>query len=141
MSGSAILDGLLANLKAASVFGENQVSTDYAVMESTAACCAVVSFTGFSASANTFGNEWAGAYSFAVDVKLKDTGDPTLLPRKILEVLDMVMASLQSDDTLQGTATGLDRVEVNRTPGDVEIAGGATWIPVDMQLHVQSWDG
>ena len=138
---SAIKDALITNLSAASVFGSANVSTTYEVLEMTSACCCVVSWQGYENRAMTFGNQRTEVWTFLLEAKVKDLGDPYQLTLNTFTVIDKLIATLKADDTLQGTAMGLGRVEANRTPGEAETVGGATWLPIDTLVEVMVWDG
>jgi hypothetical protein len=137
---SAIKDAAITNLSAASVIGGEQVSTNYSVMESTAACCAVVNVIGFVSNPMTFGNNRRGTATLLIEAKLKDTGDPVSLMNNTHSFMDKIIASLESDDTLQGTVEGIERIEATRDPNIAETIGGATWLPIDITVEMSWWD-
>lgn len=132
---SAIRDGVTTNLTAASVIGSGQVSTNYSVMESTSACCAVVNVINFVSEAMTFGNTRRGTVTILAELKLKDTGDHVTLMNNVPGLIDKVVGSLESDDTLQGTVDAIDRIEANWDPRIGEEIGGIVWIPVDLTVE------
>lgn len=138
---SAIKDGFVTTLSAASVLGSEQVSTNYAVMESTSACCCVVSFTGYENTAMTFGNDREEAWMFYLQGYLKDTGNPITLKNNVFAFTDKIIRALKDDDTVQGTAKGLGRVLISHDPEVAFVAGGATWLPVEFSVEVLTWDG
>lgn len=137
---SAIRDACVTNLSAASCIGPNQVSNNYAVMESVAACCAVVNVIGFISNPMTFGNNRRGTATILAELKLKDTGDPVTLMNNVPALTDKVIQSLESDDTLQGAVQGIERIEAVWDPNIAETIGGATWIPVDLTVECSWWD-
>jgi hypothetical protein len=139
-SASAIRDGCITNLLAASVIGPGQVSPNYAVMESTSACCGVVNVTGFVSEAMTFGNNREGTATILAELKLKDTGDPVSLIANVPGFIDKVIASLESDDTLQGTVKAIDRIEASWDPHVVETLGSVSWLPVDVLITAEWFD-
>lgn len=138
---SAIKDGFVTGLSAASVIGPEQVSTNYAVLESTSACCCVVSLTEYENEAMTFGNNREEVWTFFLQGYLKDTGNPITLKNNVFAFTDKIIAYLKSDDTIQGTANGLGRVTAIHDPEVALIVGGQTWLPVEFSVEVQSWDG
>jgi hypothetical protein len=138
---SALKDAFLTNLSAASVLGPGQVSTNYSVLESTSACCCVVAFRQYTGTAMAFGNPQNRLWQFSLELFLKDTGDPVTLMNQPFAIVDKVIATLKSDDTLQGQANGIASVEANMEPGFTLDVGGATWIPIDMTVSVNVWDG
>lgn len=140
-SASAIKDGFITGLAAASVVGPEQVSTNYAVMESTAACCCVVSLTGYENGAMTFGNSREETWTFYLQGYLKDTGNPIALKNNVFAFTDKIISHLKSDDTVQGTAKGLGRVLVSHDPEVAFVVGGVTWLPVEFSVEVVAWDG
>lgn len=138
---SAIKDAFLTNLGAASVLGSQNVSTTYDVMETTSACCCIVSWQDYQNTAMTFGNQRNEIWAFLLEAKVKDLGDPHQLTLNTFTVIDKIISTLKTDDTLQGTAMGIGRVTANRVPGEAETVGGATWLPIDVIVEVLVWDG
>lgn len=138
---SAIKDALITNLGAASVFGSNQVATHYHVMEQTSACCCVIRWAGYNNEAMTFGNNRTAQWDFVAEIKLKDTGDPYSLMNNSFGLIDTVISSLKSDDTLQGQCKAIGAVSATRAePGTFDEAGGAMWLPIDVNIEVLVWD-
>jgi hypothetical protein len=137
---SAINEAWLTNLSAASVFGEGQVSNDYGVMESTSACCCIVNPVGYVWEAMTFGNNRRNAWQWLLEVKVKDQGDSGQLNRNAIAITDKVLATLQSDDELQGTVREIGAVEMSRDPKVLEEIQGHVWQAVDITVTLQDWD-
>lgn len=137
---SAIKDALITNLSAASVFGPEQVSTDYGVMESTSACCCVVSITSYENNAMTFGNNRHEMYNAFLQAYIKDTGNHPQLKRDVFTVMDKMIATLKTDDELQGTAKGLGRVQIEHDPELMYSNGGPVFALVEMLVEVVLWD-
>jgi hypothetical protein len=140
-SASAIKDGFMTGLSAASVFGSGQVDTNYGVLESTSACCCVVSLAGYENEAMTFGNNRDETWTFFLQVYLKDTGDPLTLKNNVFAATDKVISYLKEDDTIQGTAKGLGRTLASHDPEVAFVVGGFSWLPVEFMVEVQAWDG
>lgn len=137
---SAIIDAFVTNLSAASVFGSEQVSTDYDVMVSTSACCCVVSITSYENTAMTFGNNRHDTYNAFLQAYIKDTGDHPTLKRNVFVVMDKMIATLKTDDELQGTAKGLGRVQIEHDPELMYSNGGPVFALVEMLVEVVTWD-
>jgi len=139
-SSSAVRVAGITNLSAASCIGPNQVSNNYAVMESTSACCAIVNTVGFVSNAMTFGNQREGTATLLIEAKVKDTGDAESAMSNVDALVDKIFASLESDDTLQGIVKSINRIEATRDPRIAEIVGGMTWLPIDITVEMSWWD-
>lgn len=137
---SALKDALITNLSAASVFGPGQVANTYDVMELTSGCCCIVNWQDYQNEAMTFGNNRREAWTFLLEAKVKDQGDPFQLTENTFTVIDRIIATLKTDDTLQGEAKGIGQVAANRVPGEAETIGGMTWLPVDVLVEILTWD-
>lgn len=137
---SAINQAFLDNLSAASVFGPGQVSNDYGVMESTSGCCCVVNPTSFTWEAMSFGNDRRNTWQWLLEGKVKDQGDPAALNRDAIAITDKVLATLQDDDTLQGTVRAIGAIEMSQNLREVEEVGGHIWRPVNWTVTLQDWD-
>lgn len=137
---SALKDALITNLSAASVFGAGQVAITYDVMESTSGCCCIVNWQELQSESMTFGNNRREIWTFLLEAKVKDLGDPFQLTANTFAVIDKIVATFKTDDRLQGEAQGIGRLAANRVPGEAETIGGATWLPVDVLVEVLTWD-
>lgn len=137
---SAINDAFLTTLSAGSVLGNGQVSNDYGVMESTSACCCVVSWTNYRNEAMTFGNNRKPTWQFLLELKIKDQSDPAALNRNAIAAISNIITALQNDDTLQGTARGIGAVEATKDNTVVEEVNGMAWRPINITVEVQDWD-
>lgn len=137
---SAINQAFLDNLSSASVFGSGQVSNDYGVMESTSACCCIVNPVGYTWEVQTFGNNRKIEWQWLLEVKVKDQGDPGQLNRSAIAITDKVLATLQSDDSLQDTIAGIGAVEMSQTLRELETVGSFSWRAIDVTVTLQDWD-
>jgi hypothetical protein len=140
MSASAIADAIVTNLSAASVFGAGGVSkSSYRVLESMSGSCAVVSFADMMARPVTFGSprKFDSDWTLEVTIFIKDTGDPSALLNKVFTATDGTLASLRSDDTLQGTSDGIVQISGGFEPGRAVETGGFTWLPVTFRVVVR----
>jgi len=135
---SGLIDGLLTNLNAASVFG-GDASISYKVLEQASGSCAVISVVGMEARPSTFGNprSFDAVWMLRIEAFAKDTGDPGRLLERVVHVQDAVVFSLTADDTLQGTCDGLSRVRAAYEPGRALTAGGAAWLPVVFEVEAR----
>ena len=104
-SASAIADGFIATLGAASVFGSaNVVKNSYRVLETAASAAVVIAFGRGYARAMAFGgfNRERG-WVFNLGLYLRDTGDPTLLLDRTFTAAEAMLDALEADPTVQGT--------------------------------------
>ncbi len=139
MSASAIADGIISNLSAASVFGTGNVSkSSYQILESSACQAAMVYWTRLTSEPATFGNprDRDHIWSFTVECYLRDTGDPVQLLNRVWSLTDTVIASLESDDSLQGTCDALNTITGAHDSKSALNIGGATWLTFDLNLEV-----
>ena len=137
-SASAIADGILANIGAASVFGSTNVSKNsYQVLESSACACAVVSWLNFESAPAQFGSfDARDTWRLSVDIYIRDTGNPIHLLNHTFTVPQQVLDSLKSDGTLQGTVIAINSITGANTPGEVYTKGSHTWLKVPMVVQV-----
>jgi hypothetical protein len=139
MSASAIADGLLTNLSAASVFGSGNVSKNsYQILESSCCQAALIHWTRLISKPTTFGNprDRERIWNFNIECFLRDTGDPIQLKTRIWSLTDTVIASLESDDTLQGTCDSLGEIAGTHDPKSGLDVGGARWLTMDFNVEV-----
>ncbi|MFA6016436.1 MAG: hypothetical protein WC742_15365 [Gallionellaceae bacterium] len=139
MSASAIADGIITNLSAASVFGTGRVSkTSYQILESSACQAAMVHWTRLRSTPSAFGNprDRERTWNFNIECFLRDTGDPIQLKTRIWSLTDTVIASLESDDTLQGTCDSLSEIAGTHDPKSGLDVGGARWLTMDFNVEV-----
>lgn len=142
MSASAIKDGLVTNLSAASVLGASAVDTHYAIMEKVkGASCVVIGPPSLDpAEPETFGGKWGRLWRFPMRGFVKHA-NPLTLMNNTIALIDDVVSSLESDRTLQGTAEEIVSIRSNHEPGEVLTAGGAEWTEVVFNLEIREWPG
>ena len=138
MSASAIADGLVTLLSAASVFGAGNVSKNsYQVLETSTGSCVVVQWTRLTSRAMTFGNLRHRVWNFQLRCFIRDTGDAGAVLNRVWTATDGILACLESDDTIQGTAKEIDDISGTRDPeGAFVTPGGGTWLPVEFNVAV-----
>jgi len=132
MSGSAIADGLITMLGAASAFGNEAVAKDFSVLERSSGSYCVVSWRRFSSAPATFGNptDKNRQWTHTIMGFVKDLGDAKSTLGRVLKFGDVVLEVIEHDDTLQGTVEKVDRVEGGRDLNAAVRAGGADWLPI-----------
>jgi hypothetical protein len=142
VSASAVRDGLVSVLSGSAYFGQNTVDTDYKILETSNACCIVVSWAGYEGNPISMGAGQGGVHIFLLELRLKEVDSPTLIMDRTVGAVDKMLDALKSDDTLNGTAKGVESLEGSREPGVAFVSpGGNTWLPVDFTARVQVWDG
>jgi hypothetical protein len=134
MSASAIADGIITNLNAASVLGSGGASKNYEVMELTSGCCAVVGWTGGVSTPVTFGTPAQRGWTHTIEAYIKDTGDHPAVMKNNFALVDKLIATIESDLSLQGTVQIVSEVRARRTPGEAVSLGGMTWYPMVVEL-------
>ncbi len=136
-SSSAIADGLVTMLSAASVFGPNMVTKDtYDVLERASGSCAVVSFFSVESEVVAFQNDRERSWTMLVSMYLKDTNDVEALGRRVYTAVDTVITCLDADDTIQGTVSRTDSITMNKVPERAVEAGGFIWLPVELRIRM-----
>ena len=119
MSASAMADALVTMLSAASVFGPNMVTKeDYSVLDICSGSCAVINVGGLASEPATFGTPSGRerVWEFRIDTWIKDTGDPFIMRTRVLSLTNLVLTTLESDETLQGTAFDVGRIAMRYDP-------------------------
>jgi hypothetical protein len=143
MSASSIADALVTMLSATSAFGACMVSKNsYQILESAAGSCAVVQWTNLSSRRTTHGgaggnrNRW---WDFQIRCFIRDTGQPTAVLNRVWTATDLVLGTLEADETILGTADELGDVNGSRDPETVFTVGGATWLPITFSARILEW--
>jgi len=143
MSASAIADGLVTMLSAASVFGPGMVSKNsYQILETTSGSCAVVQWSGLTSRRTSMGgaganrNRW---WNFQIRCFIRDTNQPTAVMNRVWSATDLVLSTLESDESINGTAEELEEVIGIRDPETAFTVGGATWLPFTMTARILEW--
>ena len=127
------MDGVIANLSAASVLSACAVGKDYSVMETAASAAAVVSFVGVTSIPATFGIR-ERLTTIRVELFIKDVTSPSAMMDYVSNISDNVITSLESDLTLQDTVEEVREVRATRTPGDVFSNGTVIYLPVNIEV-------
>jgi len=142
MSASAIADGLVTMLSAASVFGSGNVAKNsYQILETSTGSCAVVQWTRLISNPMTFGDPRSRqrTWNFQIRCFVRDTGDPNAVLNRVWSATDGIIACLESDDTIQNTAQSLNSISGTRDPESAFTVGGATWLPFDIGIEVNEF--
>ena len=137
-SASGVCDALVTMLSAASVFGSGGAGWAYDILEShTGSAAAVVSFLSLDRRPVAYGNptDKEGRWIFSVNLYIKDTGDTATSLKRIAASVDAVISCIDADDTLQGTVELVTGLRATRKPTEYNEAGGAAWLPVEMQVE------
>ena len=144
MSASAMLDALVTLLSAASAFGSDMVTkATYDVLERASGSCAVLNVTGIHSRPDSFGNSRSRTrdWTFQIDAFAKDTGDPDALRSRLISIFDIVTGTLESDDTLQGTAEVTGDIDGNFSTATALEVGGALWLPAQFTITAREFTG
>ena len=137
MSASAMIDGIITNLTSTSVLGASGASTDYFVLETTSACCAVVGWQTVNYIPDTFGDPMSGGKVTIVEIEgfIREKNNPAEIMRDSAGFADLLTNTLISDDTLQNSIDTIRRVSARRNSGEVASAGGLTWLPIYIEVE------
>ena len=142
MSGSAMADALITMLSATSCFGASMVSKNsYQILEQASGSAAIVVWRNFTSVPTAFGNATAKdiVWTFEVTAFCKDTGDPQTLLNMTFAAVDVILNCLKADDTLQGTAENVVTIRGSRKPDEIVSAGGATWLPISVEVDAKEF--
>jgi len=136
---SGILDGIITNITATSVMGANSACTAYDVLESTSVCCGVVGWQAHLSAPITMGTNKERKWTHVIELFIKDQSeDPTGTMNKVTQLIDKVVSSLESDDTVQGTVDTVMEIRAGRSIGEALSVGGATWLPSIIEIDTLS---
>ena len=58
---------------------------------------------------------------------------------KCLLKTPLIVRSLETDQTLQGTVQRVDQIRASRTPGEALQVGAVTVFPIDVEVDVIDW--
>ena len=144
MSASAIADGFVTMLSAASCLGVGAVSKeDYGVIERVATCCLVIEGFRLESNVVAFGSppDRERLWTFLMTGYSKDTGDGKAAMNRTYGIVDAVVAAVESDPTVQGTGEDAGVVAATREPGEAYIVGNVTFLPVHIDVEVKEWTG
>ena len=136
---SAIVDGIITNITAASVLGTKSACTNYKVLETTGACSAVVGWSAHSSFPVTMGTTKEKQWTHTIELFVKDNSDPVTTMNRTIWLIDKVVASLDSDDTIQGTVDTILEIRANRAIGEAFTAGGHTWLQSIVEIDTTSY--
>ena len=136
MSASGMIDGVITNLEAASVIGASYVTTDYAILEKTSGCCAVVGWEEIEYDPIGFGDSTLKGIvnTILVEGYIRQTNNPAENMKQNSGFADKIVLSISSDDTLQGSVDMVRHIRAYRRPDELVVAGGVTWIPIYVQI-------
>jgi len=141
MSASAIADGLVTMFSAASLFGASMVSKDsFQILESSSGSCLMVGWTGLTDTAMNFGNGKERHWTFNLHCYIRDTGNAVGVMDKVWTATDLIIACLDSDDTIQGTAQGIDSISGHNDPEHAyQLPSGALWKDFNFQVSIMEF--
>lgn len=128
-----VVDGVIANISAASVLSACAVGKDYSVMETAASAAAVVSYTTARSTPATFAMR-ERLVTIRVELFIKDVASPSAMMDYVSNISDAVVSSLESDFTLQDTVEEVREVRATRTPGDVFSNGTVVYLPANVEV-------
>jgi len=137
-SASAIADGFLTTLGAASVFGSANVSKNsYKVLETSASAAVVIAFANALAEPVGFGGfNRERSWTFNLRLYLRDVGDPGVLLNRTFTAAETMLDALEADPTVQGTVVKINGINISQTPGEAFDAGGQTWLYLPCTINV-----
>jgi hypothetical protein len=140
MSASAITDGVISLLSAASVFGASMVGNHkYDALEQCGGSCAAVFCTGFVSDESTYGNQRKHDWNYVIESYYRFTGDYDAVRNMAQTGLDLVLSTIESDPTIQGTAFSIGQITGNVPPAlNVEI-GGAYWMLTPFNVVIREY--
>lgn len=145
MSASAIKDGLVTTLSAASAFGAGGVDTNYSILETTGGSCLVLSWANLDSAPMAYGvAHKERVWTFAVEIFMKDTGDPVSLMNRPFSAIDTIVTALEADPTVQGTAESVPAIRAFHRPSQFRQlvdAGGAIWVMFQIEIDIREWPG
>ena len=142
MSASAIGDALVSILGAASAFGPGSVATHYGVLESSSGSAVVIQWTGIESHKDQFGQATNERnWIMTLDMFAKDLGDPIALSNKLSSCIDILLTTMESNNTINATAEWTGAIRANRPmpPEGIFEAGGATWFRMPVEIDVREW--
>ena len=137
-SASGVCDALVTMLSAASVFGSGGAAWTYDILEShTGSAAAVISFLSLDRRPVAYGNptDKEGRWLFSVNLFIKDAGNAKTTLTRVSAAIDAVISCVDADDTLLSTVELVTGLRATRKPDEYIEAGGATWLPVEMQVE------
>ena len=135
-----VVNALVTNLSAASVLGSAAVGKDYSILERSQGPCAVV--FGMSEMISlplSFGGERERRWTYLVQMFIKDTGSASAVMDVHHTHTPLIVRSLETDQTLQGTVQRVDQIRASRTPGEALQVGAVTVFPIDVEVDVIDW--
>lgn len=134
-----VINGLVTNLSAASALGPGAVGKDYGVLESVQTPSAVVSWLDYGSTVSAFGGVRDRGATFLVQVFLKDTGSASALMDSFPTTMSKVVASIESDETIQGSLDAgeyIADIRASREIGNAITNGTVTLFPFDIEIDV-----
>ena len=140
MNASAIAGGLVTLLGAASAFGSQYVSSSsYQVLESSTGSALVVQWTGLRSEPMTHGDDRRRLWNFQLRCFIRDTGQAESVLGRVWAATDVIINALESDPTIQGTATEVQGISARRDPETAMTVGGATWHAFEYNVEILEW--
>ena len=102
----------------------------------------IVQWTGIQSHKDQFGlatneRQWV----ITLDMFAKDLGDPIALSNKVQSCIDILLTTMESNDTINATAewTGAIRATRPLPPEGIYEAGGANWFRMPVEIDVTEW--
>ena len=139
-SASAVADGFVALLSATSCLGNGNVPIDsvskdsYRVLETAASAACVVAWSAYGSQPQrgTRHQMW----NFQLRLFVRDLGNAEQTLQRSFSVPQLVIDTMESDLTVQGTAIEIQNITATNTPGDVWEVGGQVWLhfPITCQV-------
>ena len=108
------------------------------MLETSTGSCAVVQWIRLVSMPSSFGmpRDRQRTWNFQIRCFVRDTGDPNAVLNRVWSATDGILACLDSDDTIQGTADAINSISGARDPESAFTVGGATWLPFDMTAEI-----
>lgn len=144
-SASAVADGFVTLLSATSCLGSGNVPVDsvskssYRVLETAASAACVVAWNTYESRPQRGARHQM--WSFQLRLFVRDLGNPEQTLERSFSVPQLVIDTIESDLTVQGTAVEIQYIAATNTPGDVWDVGGQMWLhfPITCQV-LTKWD-
>lgn len=125
ISSSAVWDALVSIFSAPSLFGPGMVSKGtYDVLERSSGSCMVIDDLGIQSDVDAFGTRehWD---KFQLEAYVKDLNDAAAVKARVVRAMDLIVATLEDNPTVNGTAVDVGKITITYNP-ETGISSGTT---------------
>lgn len=134
-SASAIADGIVTLLSAASAFGQSVSKNSYQILESSGSAV-IVQWSRINLLPNSLGgSEDARVWDFSLRCFIRESGDLPGNLEKTWLATDKVINCIESDPTLQGTVNDTRSISARHEIESSYNIGGATWTVLSFNIE------